>query len=316
MAARTLERGEQWRHDLADAFGRLEPEAFDVSARAQPGHGLEGRMSAAPLGRAGFFSVSGSPQVVRRTHRAISAAPADPLKLCIQLAGTAVIHQQDREVLIVPGQMALYDTGRPYDLRLSGDWSCAVVTVPREAIRVSGDALTRAMSRPFDIGNGPGQLLANLTEYALRSSGGADQASDRDIHVGEAGIELVASLLDGRVSDESDELSRKREAVLAYVRAHLRDPGLCHADVAASHHMSPRSLNRLFAGESLSVTDSIRRLRLEAIREELEDPRWRKSPVMVIASRWGFREQGHFTRAFKAEFGQTPASYRRSQLPA
>ena len=116
--------------------------------------------------------------------------------------------------------------------------------------------------------------------------------------------------LDGSVSvrDPSDP---DRELVLDYVRSHLRDPDLCHASVAAAHHMSPRSLNRLFEGEVRSVTETIRSLRLDAIRAELLDPRWRRNPVIVVASRWGFREQAHFTRAFKAEFGNTPAAMRR-----
>jgi AraC-like DNA-binding protein len=56
-------------------------------------------------------------------------------------------------------------------------------------------------------------------------------------------------------------------------------------------------------------------MRLEAVRCELEDPRWRRSPVMVVAARWGFRDQGHFTRAFKKEFGTAPGAYRR-QCPS
>jgi hypothetical protein len=57
--------------------------------------------------------VAGSPQIVRRTAASLTAAPADPLKVCIQQTGRAVIHQGDREVVIGPGELALYDTGRP-----------------------------------------------------------------------------------------------------------------------------------------------------------------------------------------------------------
>jgi hypothetical protein len=37
----------------------------------------------------------------------------------------------------------------------------------------------------------------------------------------------------------------RRIRVLAYVRAHLTDPGLTHDHVAAAHHMAPRTLHRL-----------------------------------------------------------------------
>jgi AraC-like DNA-binding protein len=36
--------------------------------------------------------------------------------------------------------------------------------------------------------------------------------------------------------------------------------------------------------------------------------RLRHLPVSEIAGRWGFRSTAHFTRAFSARFGVTPAS--------
>lgn len=299
--------------NLADAFGMLEPEAFDSGARARTDHGLDGRLAVARLGRAGFYSVRGTPQIVRRTSRSIAAAPADSLKLCIQLRGSAVVQQSDREVLIEPGQLALYDTARPYDLRLSGPWACAVVTVPRESLNVSNRALATAMGHPFGVHDGPGALLANLTEFALRQANTVDDTTS-NAHLGEAGIELVAALLDSVPHNIEGEAGRVRAVVLTYIRAHLRDSDLSHSSVAAAHHMSPRTLNRIFEGQDRTVTDAIRMLRLEAVQTELGNPRRRDVSVMALASRWGFRDQGHFTRTFKAQFGQTPAAFRRATL--
>jgi AraC-like DNA-binding protein len=310
-------RAEEWRHQLGRAFGGLEPEAHDPAYRADlPGHGLDGTMSSAPLGRTGVFSVSGTPQVVRRTRRAIAAAPMDPLKICIQLAGSAVIHQAEREVRIEPGELAVYDTGRPYDLRLSGRWTCAVVTVPRDAVNLTGQGLDDAMRHTFSVTAGPGLLLTSLADVALQQAATAPEDDPARYHLGEASIELVASILDGVRADPGTDADadRTRQAVLGYVRAHLRDPGLSHAMVAAAHHMSPRTLNRLFEGHEHTVTETIRRWRLDGARRELEDPRWRRCSVMAIAAHWGFHEQAHFTRLFKAQFGVTPAALRRAAV--
>jgi len=314
MSMLTEEIAERWRHDLGEAFGRLEPEAYERRGAGQPpGHGLAGKMTAAWLGRAGVFSVQGTPQVVRRTSRAIAAAPLDPLKICIQLGGSAVIHQADREVLIAPGQLAVYDTGRPYELRLGGRWSCAVVTVPREALHVKSAVLEAAMGRAFSATGGPGALLASLTELALHTVDNGVSGGTRS-HLGEAGIELVASLLESAPHGSGSDARALREVVLTFVRDHVHDPDLCHASVAAAHHMSPRSLHRLFENEAQTVSESIRSMRLEGARRELSDPGWRRSSVMVVASRWGFREQGHFTRTFRSQFGTTPAAMRRGVL--
>jgi AraC-like DNA-binding protein len=303
-------RAEVWRGELAQAFGRLEAEAHGSPERSEAGHGLDGSMVESHLGRLGVFSVRGTPQVVRRTAPAIAAAPADPLKVCIQVAGTTVVHQSGREVLLQPGQLAIYDTGRPYDLRLSGAWSCSVVTLPRDSLKVADQALDSAMSHAFAAHDGPGALLATLADYALAPSANGDDPCR--MHLGEAGIAMVAGLVDASgAPDTLDPASSERASVLRYVRTHLRDADLNHTSVAAAHHMSPRTLNRLFETEDRSVSESIRSMRLEAVRCELEDPRWRRSPVMVVAARWGFRDQGHFTRAFKKQFGTAPGAYRR-----
>jgi hypothetical protein len=97
------DRAEVWRGDLARPFGRLAAEAHGPAQRVGPGRGLDGSMREARLGRLGVFSVRGTPQVVRRTVPAIAAAPADPLKVCIQVAGTTVVHQAGREVMLQPG---------------------------------------------------------------------------------------------------------------------------------------------------------------------------------------------------------------------
>jgi AraC-like DNA-binding protein len=312
-----VDRAEVWRSDLARAFGRLAAEAHGPAQRAEPGHGLDGSMREARLGRLGVFSVRGTPQVVRRTAPAIAAAPADPLKVCIQVAGTTVVHQAGREVMLQPGQLAIYDTGRPYDLRLSGAWTCAVVTIPREALEVADHVLSAAMHHAFAVHDGPGALLVNLADFALAQAD-VDADDPCRAHLGEAGIEMIAGLIDASAvaSAAPDTSSSERAVVLSYVRTHLRDADLSHASVAAAHHMSPRTLNRLFEAEERTVSEAIRSMRLEAVRCELEDPRWRRSPVMVVAARWGFRDQGHFTRAFKKEFGTAPGAYRRKGLSA
>src|SRR5206468_3854856 len=111
----------------------------------RPDHRLAGRLAGTVLGRAGVFEVAGTPQIVRRTRGAISAAPADPLKLCIQQSGRAVVHQGATEITIDPGQLAVYDTGRPYSIRLDGDWRCAVMTVPRESLGLPQATVAAAM---------------------------------------------------------------------------------------------------------------------------------------------------------------------------
>jgi AraC family transcriptional regulator, glycine betaine-responsive activator len=78
------------------------------------------------------------------------------------------------------------------------------------------------------------------------------------------------------------------------------------ADLA---RVTPRHLDRLFKGElASSFLHTYRRIRLEHARRLLQ-----QSPLSVaeIAVACGFSSAGHFSQAFRSEFGATPAGSRR-----
>ncbi len=296
-----------WAATMADTFGQLRPGRSDDGAAL-----ATGSVRCSALGRAGVFDVRGTPQVLVRTASSIRSAPGDLLKVCIQRAGAATLRQGDREVRIGPGEMALYDTGRPYGLRLEGGWRCAVLTVPREALRLPHGRLEEAMALKLSAATGPAAMLTGLLTGLLDGPAGAGSggAGGGDAHVGEAALHLLAGALDGSLPEPDDDAVRC--AVRAWVHAHVGDPGLTHDVVARAHHMSPRTLHRLFADADQSVAALIREVRLEGVRADLADPAHARRSIMAIASHWGYRDQAHLTRAFRAAFGTTPAAFRRS----
>jgi hypothetical protein len=149
-----------WRQAVADTFAQLVPSPLSSAPPV-------GRVRSTPLGPARAFRVAGSPQILRRTTTSLRRAPAGPLKICIQRAGRTVLHQGDVTLLLAPGQLAVYDTGRPYALRLEGAWACTVMTVPRDALAVSQRTLVAAMRRAFGASSGPGAVLTHLLETAV-----------------------------------------------------------------------------------------------------------------------------------------------------
>lgn len=112
--------------------------------------------------------------------------------------------------------------------------------------------------------------------------------------------------------DTGADLDRSRSLIRSWIVANARTPRLSHDDVARAHHLSSRSLHRLFETEEKSATQLIRESRLAGVRGDLVKAQFEGSPVMAVASRWGFTDQAHFTRAFRAAFGTTPGAYRRT----
>ncbi len=288
----------EWEAAMAETFGHLQPGPYLGS----PGPAT-GSVRSAPLGRACAFDLRGTPQVLRRTPTSIRRVPADPLKVCIQRAGRATLRQGDVEVTIGPGEMAVYDTGRPYDLRLDGRWRCAVLTLPRESLPLAWGRVTAAMSHSVRADQGSGQLLAHLI-------GSAVEGGSAGLYLGEAAVYLLTDAL-SESAEPADDDDGVRAAVRSWIQAHAADPGLTHDVVARAHHMSARTLHRVFAGADHSVAELIRETRLAGLRADLVDPIHPRRSIMAIASRWGFCDQAHLTRAFRAAYGTTPAAFRR-----
>lgn len=293
-----------WREELGTAFGRLAPEALGTRAPV-------GRMAGTQLGPVAAYQVSGTPQVVRRTPRAVRGAPIDLLKICVQLDGRATVCQDEREVVIEAGQMAIYDTGRPYLLRLEPEWRCAVMAFPRDALGLPAHVVAASMRRAYSLASGPGAVLAGFVASAVLQRGAIGRAPAE--RLGEAGLHLVAGTLSAGAASEGEAAADAlRLQILAYVRAHLAEPDLTHARVAAAHNMAARTLHRLFEDEPYTVTDYIRSRRLEAVMRDLADPLLANRSIAAIAARWCFTGQAHFTRAFHARYGLNPSAARRA----
>jgi AraC-like DNA-binding protein len=268
-----------------------------------------GQLTGITLGRLTAHQVNGNPQLIRRTPAAVRREPSDRIKICIQLSGRAVVHQDRGEAIIKPGQMVIYDTGRPYELRLEGLWTCAVIAFPRDALGLPTRVVNDALLHSFSVGVGPGAVLSGFVGEAVRQSETIGPgAAER---LGEAGLQLVAGTLSEFVPRKGGAADAARIRILAYIRAHLDDPLLSHAIVAAAHHMAPRTLSRLFQHEPLSVTGYIRSCRLEAVRRDLSLDVLANQSIAAIAARWCFVDQAHFTRAFRAQFGMTASAIRR-----
>ncbi|WP_442945862.1 helix-turn-helix domain-containing protein [Nonomuraea sp. LPB2021202275-12-8] len=70
-------------------------------------------------------------------------------------------------------------------------------------------------------------------------------------------------------------------------------------------------MQRLFAGEGHTIRGWIQQRRLERCRRALADSLMDSLPISLIAARWGFASEAHFSRLFRKTYGAPPVSYRR-----
>jgi AraC-like DNA-binding protein len=126
-------------------------------------------------------------------------------------------------------------------------------------------------------------------------------------------VDAISATFDtvlGRSADDAllSRRERLRLRIAEHVEAHLGDPALTPESISREFFVSLRSLQQLFTGEG-GIAATIRGRRLARAERLLEDP-FDSTPVSIIAQRCGFGSHSHFSSAFKASTGESPAAYR------
>ena len=109
LTSRVAASFDHWKHLVAESFVPLAARTADVD-------GFRGQMRSRVLDRLSIIEVTATSHEVHRTPALIAQAGERYFKLNLQLEGTGLLIQDNREALLRPGDLAIYDTNRPYTL--------------------------------------------------------------------------------------------------------------------------------------------------------------------------------------------------------
>ncbi|NWF78580.1 MAG: helix-turn-helix domain-containing protein [Chloroflexi bacterium] len=152
------------------------------------------------------------------------------------------------------------------------------------------------------------QMLAALAAQAPLLSPAQRQA------LGDSALDTLVVWLRGEHlarAHLSPRHSEQLAAICDYIECYLDDDQLCPRTLANRFGISVRYLHRLFAPTGTSVARWIAIRRLETIRGELLQRGGSRGTIRDVATRWGFHDMAHFSRAFRQHFGEPPWSYLR-----
>jgi AraC-like DNA-binding protein len=240
--------------------------------------------------------VTATSHEVHRTPALIAQAGERYFKLNLQLEGTGLLIQDNREAVLQPGDLAIYDTNRPYTLTFEQQARMMVVMFPCDALSLPPDYVGQLAAVRMDatgLSGIVGQFIRQLSE-------------NLEVLNGPSGSRLATNAPD----------RMKPQALLAvsireYIEANLSDPMLSPASIAAAHFISTRHLHNVFHESGTTVASWIRSQRLDGARRDLRDPLHAGKPVGAIAARWGILDAAHFSRTFRDAFGVSPSDWRR-----
>ncbi|PWI13182.1 transcriptional regulator [Streptomyces sp. Act143] len=259
------------------------------------------------LGELRITTVDCDPGEVHRDARNVARGDGTQVFVAVQASGTAQVEQDGRATELRPGDLAFFETVRPYRTRFPQRFQLKIFAVPRGLLGQSEAALGRLTARALRPQGGLAALLSPfMSRLADTSETYSGPVADR---IAGSVVALLATAAAQQLDGEPAALPGAERVLLLrvqrFIRWNLADPGLSPAVIARAHGISVRYLHRLFEQEGTTVGHWIRRLRLQECRRELTDT----AGLGGVARRWGFSGTAHFGRAFRREYGTSPTDW-------
>ncbi|MGY1664094.1 helix-turn-helix domain-containing protein [Geodermatophilus sp. SYSU D00705] len=234
-----------------------------------------------------------------RGRAQLAATDDDVVGVLFVRSGLEQVEVGGARVTLGPGTALLWRADEPARFRVPGRLHKWTLLVPSSRLPGARSGLLEPAAA---------RLLTALLGTTLASAGALDE------RLGQPVADAAVGLLAGALAPRDDSAPPRDDAawarVTAHVAAHLRDPSLTPAAIAAGAYVSERSLYALFAARGLTPAGYVRRRRLDGAARELAR-RGTTVTVGAVAHAWGFRDSATFGRGFRAAFGRTPDEVRR-----
>lgn len=231
----------------------------------------------------------------------------DPLMYLIApLTGDCRIQQLGMDDRFSPGQIGMFTSAESFAVEFDGNSRSVVAVINESRLTQSVRGATSTLGRPMTA-EGAGGLLIRHLDATMRIAHTLNPLS-LTAATNAATALVYATLTESISGQKSYDRNALRDQIAIYIESRLNDSSLSVEEIAAAHHVSVRTLYRLFSDTSDTVSAYIRDRRLERSRAEII-----ARPDLSIAEicmRWGVGEPKHFSRYYRARFGETPRETR------
>ncbi|MCP2342237.1 helix-turn-helix domain-containing protein [Actinomadura rupiterrae] len=292
----------RWREVICEAFLALTPES-DLR------DGFAGTVTQWPLAELSIARIDSQRQRVRRTARDIERVPQHGYCANLQLRGTSLMVQHGRSTVLGPGDLGIVDATEQGAFEFGGDFRQLSLWVPQRLLDDQLSAPVRTATR-LATATGPGAAVRHVLTALTKGDLTEGNAARMAVHA----CAILAIALEERVRDDTAATPMRHDRLhacaLADIDEHLGDDDLSAPATARRLGISVRLLYSLFADRDHSYATEVRRRRLEHARRELQDPARAGRRIVDVAVEAGFPNVTSFHRAFRREFGRTPAQVR------
>ncbi|EJE53521.1 transcriptional regulator containing an amidase domain and an AraC-type DNA-binding HTH domain [Acidovorax sp. CF316] len=294
-------RLDYWVGAICEAFLEMDCSSREATT-------FDGVLQSLPVASLSVNQVRASTQDVYRTPAGIACSRQLPFYLIAQAESSWHVRQDGQVAHLRPGDVALVDSARPYELHFPEGVGCVSLQLPRAWV---GQWLVQAEARGPRVAwrdQGWGQSLGALAVQLARDPASA-QALPPALLSDHLGALLSAALEQPVVpAGAAQGLHAHLSALMA---ARIDQGGLSAQVLADETGISLRTLHRAFAARGSTFAGTLRQLRLARAGDLLRRPQLAHVSVAEIGRRCGFADASHFARAFQRAMGMSPAAWRR-----
>lgn len=225
------------------------------------------------------------------------------------LTWDAKIGGRFKAVTNAPGELWFCPAGESFTHIVSAPSHFLLVTIEPEQLRMWTGGRRLALERRYGLASTQLDHLARA--LAVEAERGNPNGALFVDALGSALAQGVAGLFGDAPAQAEGALSSLRlKRVLDFIDAHLGDE-LTIEILSSQAAYSPTHFARAFkAAMEVAPHRYVMRRRLERAQQLIS----RQMPLADVASTLGFSDQSHFTKAFSAAFGTTPARWQRDHI--
>jgi AraC family transcriptional activator of tynA and feaB len=281
-------------------------------ATEHPGENFAGDITCSLYGDLRFASFASTPHDVVRLKSHIGRSHEAHYLISLQRSGLSRMHQGGEVCELRPGDIGLVDGTRPFRVDFPEKVDRVVAVIPHALLHSRAPWLD---NRPLNRMDGTAPLSAALRFYLERLAG-TDCESPAEASALTENICNIIALMTAvtgreRASVQGVAMQPGLDQIIVAMRHHLADPGLSPKMLAERLQVSVRTIHKRFENAGTTFGQWVLENRLQACRRVLDDPRQNSFTISQIAFGWGFNDLSHFSKAFRARFGLSPAQYRR-----
>ncbi|NIB43666.1 helix-turn-helix domain-containing protein [Pseudomaricurvus alkylphenolicus] len=310
-AFRAGQQFEHWNSVVADAY-------FSLSLQTGERHHERfcGSLDGGELGHVTVTRLQSDPVSYHRERFHISGENTDYFLVTIPEWGQVHFEQNGKIVDCGPGDFILEGSADPYCFSYQQQARMNVIRVPgamlRDRIQNADDfCASRFLGRQAGC-----SLFMEYLQSLIKLS--PDLPEGSRFKLSEQLIDLLAMSMEtsGEALPCADSASQDAHLhrIYNFINRQLDNPDLNTALIAEHCGISTRYLHQLFKPTGHTVAGWIKERRLKQCYDALSDPRRSIRSIAELAYRWGFSDQAHFSRSFKARYDMPPGQVRAQAL--